>query len=301
MTESIYNVAYEIWNTLISIAMSLMTTSPKEASHGELYTTTKNLFNAIKDIALPIAIIFFLIAIYRDVVGTPPEQQARRFLGDALKFCVMVAVLVNLWDIMGYVIQISDGVTDKLAGVSDYEKLKVSDDLKAVIKEAAKKPEVNISFATFGEDLGMLLAAWVDHLMTSFLFFITSLVTLIIIISSALSIISSAFQRIIKPLAILPFAAITVAMAAGSGDASRVASNYVKTFFGFCISGAFMVICIKLGGTLSKEMINIETMAMFTTGTLHEKVLLISIQNAVTPIVIAGLVKTADHVISRFF
>lgn len=297
MTEGVYNVAYEIWNTLISIAMSLMTTSPKEASHGELYTTTKNLFNAIKDIALPIAIIFFLIAIYRDVVGTPPEQQARRFFGDALKFCVMVAVLANLWDIMGYVIQISDGVTDKLAGVADYEKLKVSDDLKAVIKEAAKPPEVDI----FHDGLGIFLAGWIDHLMTRLLFFITSLVTLIIIISSALSIISSAFQRIIKPLAILPFAAITVAMAAGSGDASRVASSYVKTFFGFCISGAFMVICIKLGGTLSKEMINIETMAMFTTGTLHEKVLLISIQNAVTPIVIAGLVKTADHVISRFF
>lgn len=300
MTESIYNAAYSIWNFLIEIAINLMSTSPKTAASGSLYRTAKSLYEAIQDISLPIAIIFFLIAIYRDVVGTPPEQQARRFMQDALKFCAMIAVLANLWTVMGYVIQVADGVTDAMVESSTYEKIEVSDDLKSVLEEANESPDVSISFSTFGEDLKNWMAAWKEHLMSVFLFFIAALVTLVIVFASAISIIGSAFQRIIKPLAILPFAAITVAMAAGSGEATRVTNSYLKTFFGLCISGAFMIICIKLGGALSTNAINISSLITDDV-TLVEKVLLISIQNMTTPIVIAGLVKTADSVLGKFF
>lgn len=58
MTEDIFNTAYSIWNNLIEIAMTLFTTSPT-AANGSVYSTCKNIYTAISDIALPIAIVFF--------------------------------------------------------------------------------------------------------------------------------------------------------------------------------------------------------------------------------------------------
>lgn len=296
MIESVYKVAYGIWNTLIGIAMTLFTTSPVNAN-GDVYKTTHTLYSSISNIAIPIAIVFFLIAICKDVISCSPEQQIKRFLGDSIKFGIMVGILVNLWLVMGYTMQIADGITDKLGSATSYT-LEMSDDLENVIAEAYTKPSVDIHLTSFGSDLKQLLSEWADYLMTHLLFFLASLITLIIIIASCISILSSAFQRIVKPLAILPFSSIAVAMGAGSGESARVMTSYLKTFFGFCISGAFMVICVKLGVALtSGGLIAFE----YDSLTLHEKVLYISVQNAITPIVIAGLIKGSDSVLQRFF
>ena len=142
-----------------------------------------------------------------------------------------------------------------------------------------------------------MLSSWFDYIMTNFLFLIASIATLVIIVASSISILSSAFQRIIKPLAIMPFSSITVAMGSGGHESQRVMSQYLKTFFGFCISGAFMVVCVKLGVALTSGLVAFD----LTSLTLHEKVLYISVQNAITPIVIAGLIKGADSIIGRFF
>ena len=151
-------------------------------------------------------------------------------------------------------------------------------------------------------DLGKInwnqfLEKYLEIAMTKLLFFIASIVTLGIIVASCISILSSAFQRILKPLAILPFSSITVALASGTHEAERVTTSYIKTFFGFCISGAFMVICIKLGTALTNGGLIAFDFANLST---NEKLLYISVQNMITPIVIAGLVKTADSVIGRF-
>ncbi|MBD5556864.1 MAG: hypothetical protein HDQ95_16365 [Roseburia sp.] len=295
MIENVYEVAYGIWNTLISIAMTLFTTSPTNAS-GSVYVTTRTLYNSISNIAIPIAIVFFLIAICKDVTSCPPDQQVKRFFGDVLKFGIMVGILANLWDIMGYIMQIADGITNKFGSASSYT-LSMSDDLKNVIAEADVKPSVEVHMVSLWADLLQLLSEWTDFLMTKFLFFLTSIVTLIIIVASCISILSSAFQRIIKPLAILPFSSIAVAMGSGSGEATRVTTHYLKSFFGFCLSGAFMVICVKLGVALMSGLIVFD----YNSLTLHEKVLYISIQNAITPIMIAGLIKGTDGVLQKFF
>jgi hypothetical protein len=294
--DSIYNTAYGIWNQLIGIAMTLFTTSPTSAS-GSVYSTTHSLYNSISGISLPIAIVFFLIAICKNVVSSPPDQQVNRLLTDTLKFTVMIGILANLWDIMGYIMQIADGITSSMGSATSYT-LSMSTDLANAITEAGQKPTTEVHLASFGSDLGQLLSDWADYLMTYFLFFVASLMTLVIIVSSCLSIVNSAFQRIIKPLAILPFSCIAVAMGSGSHEAERVMISYLKTFFGFCISGAFMVICVKLGVALTTGGLIAFNMDSLS---LHEKVLYISVQNMVTPLVIAGLIKTADSVVGRFF
>lgn len=176
--------------------------------------------------------------------------------------------------------------------------MSMSGDLSSVIADVEDlAPQTEIHFTSFGTDLIAFAKEYLEIAMTKLLFFIASIVTLGIIVASCISILSSAFQRILKPLAILPFSSITVALASGTHEAERVTTSYIETFFGFCISGAFMVICVKLGTALTNGGLIAFDFANLST---NEKLLYISVQNMITPIVIAGLVKTADSVIGRF-
>lgn len=299
MTEKIFEVSYGIWNNLITVAMTLFTTSPTAAS-GSVYSTSRDMYNAISNVSLPITIVFFLIAICKDVTGSPPEQQVRKFLGDALKFGILVGILANLWDVMGYIMQIADGLTDKLASSSSGTYLlSISSDLSNALTEAADlKPTTEIHFTSFGSDLIEFTGELLSIAFTQLLFFIGAIVSLGITVASCISILSSAFQRILKPLAILPFSSVAVAMASGTQEATRITTSYLKTFFGFCISGAFMVICIKMGVALING-----GLIVFDYGSLDitSKLLYITVQNAITPIVISGLIKATDSIIGRFF
>lgn len=293
MTEDIFNTAYSIWNSLIKTAMELFTTSPT-AANGSVYSTCKILFNSISDIAIPIAIVFFLLAICKDVIAAPAEQQLKKLFSSGLKFCILVGVLINLWDVMGYIIQIADGVTDAMAseGIATY-KMEISDELKSVINEVNNlAPTTAFDLST----IGTFIKEFLEIAMIKLLFFLAAIITLFVIVASGISIISSAYQRILKPLVILPFASITVALASGSHEAERVSSSYLKTFFGLCLSGAFMVVSVKLGVALT----NGGFISPPADASVSTKVLFISIQNMVTPTIIAGLVKTTDSTIGRF-
>ena len=297
MTEDIFNTAYSIWNSLIKIAMTLFTTSPT-AANGSVYSTCNAIYNAISDIALPIAIVFFLIAICKDVISTPPEQQARKFLNDCVKFCVMVGILANLWDVMGYIMQIADGITDKVASnaSSTYE-MEMSDDLKNIITEVNNlAPTTQIHFTSFGSDLIAFAKEFLDIAMTRLLFFIAAIITLGVIVAACISIINCSYQRILKPLVILPFSSITVAMASGSHEAERVATSYLKTFFGLCLSGAFMVVSVKLGVALA----NGGFISPPGDASINTKVLFMAVENMATPTIIAGWVKATDSTNARF-
>lgn len=297
MTEDIFNTAYNIWNSLLQIAMTLFTTSPT-AANGSVYSTCKTIFDAISDIALPIAIVFFLIAICKDVISTPPEQQIRKFLNDALKFCIMVGILANLWTLMEAIMEIADGITDKVASnASATYEMQMSDELKNIITEVNDlAPTTEIHFTSFGSDLIAFAKEFLEIAMTRLLFFIAAIVTLGVIVAACISIINSAYQRILKPLVILPFSSITVAMASGSHEAERVSTSYLKTFFGLCLGGAFMVVSVKLGVALT----NGGFISPPGDASINTKVLYIAVQNMITPTIIAGLVKTTDSTIARF-
>lgn len=285
----IYNVGYSLWDSIVGIAMTLFTTSPTAASGG-VYATAYSLYLAISDISIPIAIVFFLLAIIKDVTSTPPDQQIRRFLGDALKFGVMVGILVNLWPIMGYIIQIADGITSNLSSGASYS-ITMPADLESTIDTAVEAPD--FEWDQIGQSI-IDIVVWIFGIVVCV---IAGIVTLFIILASSISILSSAFQRILKPLVLLPFSCITVALAAGTGDAARVTSSYIKTFFGFCISGAFMVICVNLGAALGSSLVNLNYGSMSTIG----QILVVSVQAAIIPIIISGLVKNADSIIGKFF
>ena len=284
--KALYNCSFTIWNTLMQIAMTLFTTSPKSAGGGTPYSTVHTMFNAISDATVPIATVFFIIAIYKSVISAPPEQQAQRFLMDALRYCIILFVAANMWNIMGYIIDFSDGITSKMGTTSGYT-LSVNSSLESIINSTCALP----SFELTGEWFSKLWSV----IGCSLLFMIAGIVLVFIMVASCISIISSGFQRILKPLIILPFAGIAIAMGAGGHDISRSLLQYIKTFFGFCISGALMVICVKTGVTLCTTLVNFN---LAGASDIY-KVILITVQSAITPIVISGLVKGTDSIVQR--
>lgn len=284
--KALYNCSFTIWNTLMQIAMTLFTTSPKSAGGGTPYSTVHTMFNAISDATVPIATVFFIIAIYKSVISAPPEQQAQRFLMDALRYCIILFVAANMWNIMGYIIDFSDGITSKMGTTSGYT-LSVNSSLESIINSTCALP----SFELTGEWFSKLWSV----IGCSLLFMIAGIVLVFIMVASCISIISSGFQRILKPLIILPFAGIAIAMGAGDHDISRSLLQYIKTFFGFCISGALMVICVKTGVTLCTTLVNFN---LAGSSDIY-KVILITVQSAITPIVISGLVKGTDSIVQR--
>ena len=288
VVKALFNAAFAIWNSLMGVAMTLFTTSPKVAGGGTPYATVHTIFNAISDATIPIATVFFIIALYKTVVSSPPEQQLQRFLMDTLKYCMILFVAANLWNIMGYIMDFADGITGKISSTSGY-KLTMSGDLKKIIEDCLKLPSFELSGKWFSE-------LW-SVVGCSLVFMLAGLILIFIMVASCMSIISCAFQRILKPLIILPFAGIAVAMGAGGHDISRSLFQYMKTFFGFCISGAVMIIAIKLGVRLCTNLVNIN---LAGTSDIY-KCIMITVQSAITPIVISGLVKGSDSMIARMF
>lgn len=288
VVKALYNCAFTVWNTLIEVAMTLFTTSPKVAAGGTPYATVHAFYNAISDATVPIATVFFIIAIYKSVVSAPPGQQAQRFLQDALKYCIILYIAANMWSVMGYIMDFADGITGKLSATSGYT-LTISGDMEDIIEDCLELPDFEFSGEWVGE--------FFSTIGCSLLFLIGGIILVFIMVASCLSIISSAFQRILKPLMVLPFAGIAIAFGAGGHDISRSLVTYIKTFFGFCISGAMMVIAIKTGVSLCTTLVGFD----LSSATDIYKCILMTVQMSITPIVISGLVKGSDAMIARMF
>ena len=120
VVKALYNASFKIWNTLIGLAMTLFSVSPVTAGEGSPYTTVRTLYNNISSATIPIATCFFVIAIYKSVITSPPEQQAQRFLMDAVRYCIILFTADHLWEILGYVIEFSDGITAGMGSVAGY-------------------------------------------------------------------------------------------------------------------------------------------------------------------------------------
>lgn len=290
IAKALYDAAFAVWNTLMEVAVTIFTTSPRVAAGGSPYSTVYTIYVSISDATVPIATVFFLIAIYKSVLQAPPEHQATRFLQDALRYCIILFIASQLWTIMGYIMDFTDGITDRVGAVGSYQ-LSMGGDLETIMEDCLEWPGFNIF--DFGNSLKDL-AEWVG---CQLIFILGGLVLVVVMVASCLSIISQAFQRILKPLIILPFAGIAVALGAGSHESERSLYQYMKTFFGFCISGALMIICIKVGVSLTTNLVSFDLSGASNIG----KCVIMTVQAAAAPIVIAGLVRGSDAVVQRMF
>ena len=288
LIKDLYSVSFFIWNNLIEVAMTLFQTSPKGVAGGGSYGTISGIYNSIAAATIPIATVFFIISLYKTMLQSPPEQQAQKFLMDAIKYCIILFIGSNLWQIMGWVIDFSDGVTSAI-GTSGSYKLEVDSSLSKYIEETLKFPDFSLT--------SDCVKAYLEKVGCFLIFMISGTAMIFIMVASCISIISSAYQRILKPLVILPFSAIAIALGAGSHEGARSMWQYVKTFLGYCLSGALMIICIKVGYTLCTTLVNFNLDGQ----TDIARCILITVQSAVTPIVISGLIKGCDHMVHQMF
>lgn len=291
--KTLYACAFTLWNHFIDIAVNLFTTSPKSAADGRLYGVVHNVYSALVDCTIPLAMVFYIIAIYKSVIETPPEQQARRFMQDTLKFCLILYISANLWNVLGYIIDFSDGITASIVVNNrdchiDYE----DSELFNMIDSLSLHTESEI----LTDGFSATMSEFFDNIGGYLVFFLGGLISVLVMTACGVAVINVAFQRLIKPLVILPFSTIVMGIGACSGEGSRMMWHYGKTLLGFCISGAFMILAIKLGNILATTVVT----ALDGTGVFAQAIF-ITIQSNLTGLIVAGLCKSMDSTISKTF
>ena len=99
MIESIYNAALTVWSTVGEFSVKFITANPFTAGSlgtggnafalGGFRGVVQGAYNTLLDIAVPIAVVFFLLALFKIVISTPPNQQIYAFVGSAVKFGIL--------------------------------------------------------------------------------------------------------------------------------------------------------------------------------------------------------------------
>jgi hypothetical protein len=296
--KQIFYIAFGVWNGITEKAIELFTTSPTTAADQDLYKITKNCYDIVIGCTVPLATLFFIIAIYKSVVSTPPEQQARKFLLDSIKYIIILYLSTQLWSILGYVMSFSDDMTTKIEAYTSTEiKVNKSDDLINEINHLTFKNDANILTSP-----GQFMTNFMDSVGSHLIYMIGGVITIIVLTACGVSIISVAFQRIIKPLIIMPFAAVVLGIGACSGEGERMMWHYGKSFLGLCISGAFMVLALKLGDALVGNAITEDLLNKSIDGLESTyKSLVLVVQINLAALVVAGLLKSMDGMVSKVF
>ena len=118
--KAIFRAGYAIWNAMIGLSCDMFADSYRNGKASSLYNTAGDIFGKIAGCAIPIATLFFIIAIYKTVSSTPPEQQARKFLLDTLKYVIILYISSQLWNIIGYIMDFASGITSAINSGGGY-------------------------------------------------------------------------------------------------------------------------------------------------------------------------------------
>ncbi|MBP5595307.1 MAG: hypothetical protein J6Y02_07990 [Pseudobutyrivibrio sp.] len=288
--EEVYKAGFKVWNKLIETSITMFTQSPKDVASGDLYTKAESIYNAIVDVTVPLATLFFIIAIYKSLSSTPPEQQARKFMLDTIKYIIILYISTQLWNVMGYVVDFSDGITTSVAG--DLDSCQIPEDGNDLFDEMN-----NFEFSGFDIlDIGGSIADLFKDLFLLIVYFVGGLASIFILGAAGITVIGVAFQRIIKPLVIMPFGAIVLGIGSCSGEGERMMWHFGKSFLAFCISGAFMVAAIKIGNSLITDY---ELPTNDVSGSI--KAILLIVKVDLSAIVITGLLKSMDGIVAKAF
>ena len=296
--KALFKAGYKIWNAMIGLSCDMFADSYRTGQSSQLYNTAHSIFNTISACTVPLATLFFIIAIYKTVSSTPPEQQAKKFLLDALKYAIILYLSAHLWDITGYIIDFASEITSAINTGGAYGKIDA--DNNAVVNAI---DALDLSVKGHGLNIGEYILDALSLVVTILIYFIGGLASIIILGATGLTVIGVAFERIIKPLVILPFSAIVLGIGACSGEGERMLWHYGKSLLGLAIAGAFMITAIRLGNALFATF-NFGNMFMEdpnATGNDIVFALVTIVQVDMTAIIIAGLLKSMDSLVAKVF
>ena len=104
--NAIFTAAFQVWDKCLEVAVGFFSASPR--NQGDLYPMARSMFNIVIGCTVPLASLFFIIAIYKTVLSTPPDQALKKFLADTLKYIMVVFIASQLWSIMEGIRTFSD-------------------------------------------------------------------------------------------------------------------------------------------------------------------------------------------------
>ncbi len=263
--EKMYSIAYKLFNNILNVAefphmtgRSLANraatntglTAPNTNFSG-LWQVAQGYFETMLVLTVPIATLFFIISIYNSVVENPPEEQAKHFVFDIIRYALVIVISANLYNILTCVTEVAEDTTDIILDTGEQSSSSVYDysyensPIKAAVERRKGHP-VDIKQFTKGNAVKFF-----DSIFEYITLFLGALITLLTFGVSAFTIVMAALQRIVKPLMMLPFSTIVIGMSACSGQGERTLMQYVKTLLGYCLSGVFMVMALKLGAKMA--------------------------------------------------
>lgn len=259
------------------------------------------LFKYILNGSVPLATLFFIIAIYKSVVSSPPEQALKKFLSDAMRYGIILFVMFKLSDIIEGIMLFSDRFAQSVIRAANISgKVRIEYGYGPVDSLMEKIHQLNMDLSTVDVmDFGATIQEFFKQMGPYILYFIGGVVTLLILVSSGLSVIGIAYQRIVKPLLMMPLSTVVLSMGCCSDEGTKQIWSMGKTFLGLCLSGGLFVLAVRMGGSVSSTLI-----ADYLSGSGNTSMSgqIITIVGAdANALIITALLKSMDAMIQKAF
>ncbi len=315
LLEMLYKWAFDFYKTLTDMMQfSGVTTqgvkfelSNFDASKGDgvmndfqiewhsLWDLVKTFFESIEVFTIPIATLFFVIAIYRSVITKPADAQAKELVVNIVRYVAILVISLHLFDIVEWLTRLTEQITLSFyAGHKETNKeffIKSLNIINAAL-DAYKPPSLS---NLFSGDIGVFF----ENLFVYVLYFLFALLTLSVFVASGFSMLMATINRIVKPLLMAPFSAIVLGIGACSGEGERMLWRFARNYIGLCLSGVFIIIALRFAPIL--ETINLFDLNLIAGESQVSKAIMAVLSINLPVVFTAGLVKSADTFMGKIF
>ncbi len=276
---------------------SKMTQADNQIEWHKIWGLVKVFFDALLNFTIPIATLFFVIAIYRSLVTKPSDEQPKELVINIIRYVVVLVVSLHLFDILEWITLLTEEITHEFYNGHYEADKKFFDAGLNVINEALK----NYNPPTLKELFKGNVQGFFDDIFTYVLYFLGALLTLAVFIGTGYSILMATINRIVKPLLMAPFSTIVLGIGVCSGTGQRMLWNFVKNYLGLCLSGVFILIALKMAPFLeSLDLFNVSS--VIGSGDAQWTKAVVAVIRINLPVVLtAGLVKSADAFMGKVF
>lgn len=295
----IYGVGFDFWNNIAGMAMGMFKDNPKTWAEGLAFDTMLGVYKGMKSVLIPLMVGFFFIKLLKELLSAPWEQVYRKFLTNVAHFAIMLVIILNLWDITGMVIDVASVCNVAIIKATENGSKTRPNIDKGEEKDNNNKDAWKMHMdKTFKEKIEEICSEgkFVEKLIANILLLIVSAFSAGIFIMSSFSILKFAYVRLLKPLIMLPFAGLAVALSVGTEKMAQTTFNFYKSIVLFCLSGAYMSLCL----CMAKFLTNIAWIQTAEHESFWFTLSIMIAQGILTPTIISGLIKEAMPTLKEF-
>ncbi|MCR4567802.1 MAG: hypothetical protein K5769_07105 [Pseudobutyrivibrio sp.] len=314
LLTDLYEKAFEIFKIFLSLMQfpalagdgAGAAADANQKDWHDVWDVAKTCFDALKGITIPVATIFFIIAIYKSVISKPGEEQPKQFLLEAIRFVIILFITENLFTILSLITEFSEQLTSAVLaenGGNKVEKSTFWDDGIKVILAAISNNEKEGN-PKFSDLINGDILVFCEKIFTFLVYFLGGLVTLLTFVSSGYTIVMATVQRIVKPIIMMPFSTIVIGIGAASSEGERMIWHYAKSFLGYCLSGVFILMAVKMGLSLAGlDLFNLPGVVPEPKeeGEFVMSAIVALFRVNLPVLITAGLVKSADSFMDKIF